>query len=185
MQFAQGKHADTGDRRLGRKKAVILSMSAASTVVSLHIAPTGAATMQSVDQVRAVAGRGLEGDRYFSKLGTYSNDPGTGRHVTLIEIEAIEALKREYDLDMAPGLSRRNMVTRGVALNHLVGREFTIGEVVLRGMRLCEPCAHLEKLTRQGVMRGLIHRGGLRAEIVSGGTIHIDDSIVPRGEHAA
>ncbi|TMA81454.1 MAG: MOSC domain-containing protein [Deltaproteobacteria bacterium] len=160
-------------------------MSAASTVVSLHIAPTGAATMQSVDQVRAVAGRGLEGDRYFSKLGTYSNDPGTGRDVTLIEIEAIEALKREYDLDMAPGLSRRNMVTRGVALNHLVGREFTIGEVVLRGMRLCEPCAHLEKLTRQGVMRGLIHRGGLRAEIVSGGTIHIDDSIVPRGEHAA
>ena len=185
MQFAQGRHADTGDRRLGRKKAVILSMSAASTVVSLHIAPTGAATMQSVDQVRAVAGRGLEGDRYFSKLGTYSNDPGTGRHVTLIEIEAIEALKREYDLDMAPGLSRRNMVTRGVALNHLVGREFTIGEVVLRGMRLCEPCAHPEKLTRQGVMRGLIHRGGLRAEIVSGGTIHIDDSIVPRGEHAA
>jgi len=68
----------------------------------------------------------------------------------LIEIEAIEALKREYDLDMAPGLSRRNMITARRRLNHLVGREFTIGEVVLRGMRLCEPCAHLEKLTRKG-----------------------------------
>jgi MOSC domain-containing protein YiiM len=160
-------------------------MSATGTIVSLHIAPTGAATMQSVDHVRAVAGRGLEGDRYFSKLGTYSNDPGTGRHVTLIEIEAIEALKREYDLDMAPGLCRRNMVTRGVALNHLVGRELTIGEVVLLGMRLCEPCAHLEKLSATGTLRGLIHRGGLRAEILSGGTIHIGYSIVPLGKHAA
>src|SRR6266511_5415027 len=98
-------------------------MSATGTIVSLHIAPTGAATMQSVDHVRAVAGRGLEGDRYFSKLGTYSNDPGTGRHVTLIEIEAIEALKREYDLDMAAGLSRRNMVTRGRSEERRVGKE--------------------------------------------------------------
>src|SRR6266498_2365779 len=129
-------------------------MSAASTVVSLHIAPTGAATMQSVDQVRAVAGRGLEGDRYFSKLGTYSNDPGTGRHVTLIEIEAIEALKRDYDIDLHPAFTRRNIVTRAMPLNHLVGCKFKIGEATLRGTRLCEPCSHLEKLTRRGVIRG-------------------------------
>jgi len=153
-------------------------MSPESTVVSLHITPTGAAAMRSVDQVRAVLGRGLEGDRYFNELGTYSNHPGTGRHVTLIETEAIEALKRDYDIDIAPGLSRRNIVTRGVALNHLIGLEFTIGQVTLRGTRLCEPCSHLEKLTRQGVMRGLIHRGGLRAEIVSGGTIRTGDAIV-------
>jgi MOSC domain-containing protein YiiM len=154
-------------------------MSAEGTVVSLHIAPTGAAAIRSVSQVRAVAGRGLEGDRYFNELGTYSNHPGTGRHVTLIEIEAIEALKRDYDIDMAPGLSRRNIVTRGVALNHLVEQEFSVGQTVLRGARLCEPCSHLEKLTQRGVMRGLIHRGGLRAEIITGGIIRIGDAIVP------
>jgi MOSC domain-containing protein YiiM len=155
-------------------------MSAGGTVVSLHFAPTGAAVMQSVDHVKAVAGRGLEGDRYFNQLGTYSNHPGTGRHVTLLEIEAVEALKRDYDIDVAPGLSRRNIVTRGIALNHLVEREFCVGQVILKGTRLCEPCSHLEKLTRQGVMRGLIHRGGLRAEIVTGGMIQIGDLIVSR-----
>ena len=154
-------------------------MSAEGIVISLHIAPTGAAPMQSVDQVKADAGRGLEGDRYLNQLGTYSNHPGTGRHVTLVEIEAVEALKRDYDIDMAPGFSRRNIVTRGVALNHLVEQEFTVGQVILRGTRLCEPCSHLEKLTRQGVMRGLIHRGGLRAEIVTGGMIRTGDAIVP------
>jgi MOSC domain-containing protein YiiM len=157
----------------------MFSVSAKGIVISLHIAPAGAAAMQSVGQVRAVAGRGLEGDRYFNQLGTYSNHPGTGRHVTLIEIEAIEALGRDYDVDLAPGLSRRNIVTRGVALNHLVEREFKVGQIVLRGARLCEPCSHLEKLTRQGVMRGLIHRGGLRAEIITGGMIRIGDAIVP------
>jgi MOSC domain-containing protein YiiM len=154
-------------------------MSAEGIVISLHIAPTGAAATRPAGEVRAVAGRGLEGDRYFNHLGTYSNDPGTGRHVTLIEIEAIEALKRDYDIDMAPGLSRRNIVVRGIALNHLVGREFTVGQVILRGTRLCEPCSHLEKLTRQGVMRGLIHRGGLRAEVISGGMIRVGDATVP------
>jgi MOSC domain-containing protein YiiM len=157
----------------------MFSVSAEGTVLSLHIAPTGAAAMQSVNQVRAIAGRGLDGDRYFNGLGTYSNDPGTGRHVTLIEIEAVEALKRDYEIDIAPGLSRRNIVTRGVALNHLVGHEIKIGHIILRGTRLCDPCSHLEKLTRQGVMRGLIHRGGLRAEIVTGGMIRVGDAIVP------
>jgi MOSC domain-containing protein YiiM len=154
-------------------------MSAEGTVVSLHIAPTGAAAMQSVGQVRAVAGCGLEGDRYFNQLGTYSNHPGMGRHVTLIEIEAIEALKRDYGIDMAPGLFRRNIVTRGVPLNHLVGHEIKIGEAILRGTRLCDPCSHLEKLTCEGVLRGLIHRGGLRAEIMTGEMIRIGDAIVP------
>jgi MOSC domain-containing protein YiiM len=127
--------------------------------------------------VRAIAGRGLEGDRYFNQVGTYSNRPGTGREVTLIEIEAIEALKRDYDIGLRPGESRRNIVTRGVPLNHLLGREFKVGEVRLRGARLCEPCSHLQKLTQQGVMRGLIHRGGLRAEILTGGVIRVDDVI--------
>ena len=91
--------------------------------------------------------------------------------MTLIEIEAIDGLKRDYEVQLDPGQSRRNIVTRGVALNHLVEQEFRIGDVVLRGTRLCEPCAHMEKLTVKGAMRGLIHRGGLRAEIIKGGTI--------------
>jgi len=152
-------------------------MSPRSAVVSLFIAPSGAAPMQSVLLARSVAGRGLEGDRYFSGLGTYSNNPGTGRQVTLIEIEAIEALKRESAVEAAAALCRRNIVTRAVALNHLVEQEFSVGEVVLRGTRLCEPCVHLERLSVPGTLRGLIHRGGLRAEVVSGGIIRVGDPI--------
>jgi MOSC domain-containing protein YiiM len=151
------------------------------TVVSIHIAATGAAPMKSVANVQVIAGRGLEGDRYYSKQGTYSNQPGSGRGVTLIEIEAIEGLKRDYQIQLDPGQARRNIVTRGIALNHLVEQEFRIGDVVLRGTRLCEPCAHMEKLTIKGTLRGLIHRGGLRAEIVKGGTIRVGDVIGPKG----
>lgn len=136
--------------------------------------------MSAVKEVSAVTGRGLEGDRYFYLTGTYSNHPGNGRHVTLIESEAIEALRRDYEVILEPGLARRNIVTRGVALNHLVGREFCVGAAKLRGMRLCEPCMHLEKLASQGAMRGLIHRGGLRAEIIVSGTIRVGDTIVVR-----
>ncbi len=113
-------------------------------VVSLHIAKQAAANMQSVAAVTAIAGRGLEGDRYCNRTGTYSTDPGSGREVTLIESEAIEALAREYDVQLPPSLARRNVVTRDLALNHLVGETFAVGAVVLRGMRLCEPCLHLD-----------------------------------------
>ena len=135
--------------------------------------------MRSVANAQVVVGKGLEGDRYYSKLGTYSNQAGSGRDVTLIEIEAIEGLKRDYEVQLDPGQSRRNIVTRGIALNHFVEQEFRIGNVILRGTRLCEPCAHMEKLTVKGAMRGLIHRGGLRAEIIKGGTIRIGDRILP------
>lgn len=153
-------------------------MNTVGSVVSLHVAPTGAAAMQTVDEVQVVTGLGLERDRYFAGLGTYSNNPGAGRHVTLIEIEAIEGLQREYGVEVAPAQSRRNIVTRNVALNHLVERTFRVGAVVLRGMRLCEPCAHFERLSTRGAMRGLIHRGGLRADIITGGTIRTGDAIV-------
>jgi MOSC domain-containing protein YiiM len=92
-------------------------------------------------------------------------------------MEAIEALRRDYQIALEPGSTRRNLVSRGVALNHLVDVEFTVGDAVLRGTRLCDPCAHMEKLTVKGAMRGLIHRGGLRAEIVSGGLIRVGDTI--------
>ena len=133
--------------------------------------------MKSVGEVRAVVGKGLEGDRYFSGLGTYSNQPGSGREITLIESEAIEALKRDYQIELDPGRCRRNIVTRAVPLNHLVDQQFRIGDIAVRGTRLCEPCSHMEKLTCKGALRGLIHRGGLRAEIVSGGTIRVGDAV--------
>jgi MOSC domain-containing protein YiiM len=157
-------------------------MNARSAVVSLHIAVAAAASVVSVGEIQAIAGKGLEGDRYFLKTGTFSKTPGSGREVTLIEVEAIEALRRDYGIDIDAAQARRNIVTRGVALNHLVDREFTVGDVVLRGTRLCEPCSHLEKLTAKGIMRGLIHRAGLRADVVRGGIIRVGDTIrVNRG----
>ncbi len=146
-------------------------------VISIHIAPAAKAPMQAVESVNAVAGKGLEGDRYFSREGTFSQTPGSGREVTLVELEAVEALKADYEFDLAPADTRRNIVTQGVPLNHLVGMEFQVGEVRLRGTRLCEPCAHLSEMTGRRVFTGLIHRGGLRAEIVSGGIIHAGDFI--------
>jgi MOSC domain-containing protein YiiM len=157
-------------------------MTVRGTVLSIHIAPAGSAPIISIGDIQAIAGKGLEGDRYFRKTGSFSKTPGSGREVTLIEIEAIEALKREYQIDIDAGQARRNIVTRGVALNHFIDREFAIGEVVLRGTRLCDPCAHLEKLTVKGTMRGLIHRGGLRADIVLGGVIRVGDVISATSE---
>ncbi len=134
--------------------------------------------MAAVNEVHAVVGKGLEGDRYFTEVGSFSKNPGLGREITLIEIEAVEALKQDYGLELNPKDSRRNIATRGVALNHLVGRQFKVGNVTLHGIRLCEPCSHLEKLTTKGVMRGLIHRGGLRAEILIGGVLRPGDVII-------
>jgi MOSC domain-containing protein YiiM len=134
----------------------------------------------SVREVQAVAGEGLVGDRYIKKAGTFSNKPGGGRQITLIELESVEALKRDLKIELEPAQTRRNIVTRGVPLNHLVGRQFRLGrEVVLQGVRLCEPCNHLESLTLRGVREGLLHRGGLRADIISGGTLRVGDPITP------
>jgi len=138
--------------------------------------------MRPVEEARALPGKGLEGDRYCHELGTYSHKRGPDRELTLIELEAIEALNRDYGIEMEPGQTRRNIVTRDVPLNHLVGREFRVGEVTLRGLRLCEPCEHLEKLSHKGAMRALIHRGGLRAQILSEGRIRVGDSVEERSD---
>ena len=141
-------------------------------IESIHITPAAKAPMQSVNEVLAISGRGLEGDRYFLKQGTFFK-PEPQFELTLIEAEAIEALQRDYKVELASGDSRRNVVTREVALNHLVGREFSIGGVRARGIRLCEPCNHLQALVGKEVIKGLRHRGGLRAQILSEGTIQV------------
>ncbi len=146
------------------------------TIESIYIAPAATATPVSVKEVLALPGAGLEGDRYAAGKGTFSK-PEPDYELTLIEAEAVEALKRDYGVELAAGESRRNLVTRGVALNHLVGRDFQIGEVKARGIRLCEPCDHLQRVTGRELIKGLRHRGGLRAQILTQGTIRIGDSV--------
>ena len=149
-------------------------------VLSIHVAPAASAPMESVAEARAVPGRGLEGDRYFLGTGYYSPRPSAGgREITLIEAETLEALDETLGIKLSAAESRRNVTTSGAPLNHLVGREFWVGSVRLRGTRLCEPCTHLDQLTRPGVMHGLIHRGGLRASILTDGVIRVDDPIRP------
>jgi MOSC domain-containing protein YiiM len=132
--------------------------------------------MEEVSEVRAVPGRGLEGDRYFDA----PHSPGgavRASAITLIEVEALDAMEREHGIKLEPAEARRNLLTRAVALNDLVDREFRVGDVLLCGVALCEPCLHLQQSTRPGVLRGLVRRGGLRAEIVVGGWIRNGDPI--------
>ena len=150
------------------------------TVDSLYIGPRPKEPMQRVDEVRAVAGKGLEGDRYFNLAGSFSEKEHLPkREVTLIESEAIEAAGAEAGLDLDPADTRRNLVTRGVPLHHLVDVEFTVGEVRLRGVKLAEPCAHLARVAGKGLLKPLIHRGGLRAQLLSDGVIHEGDMVRP------
>lgn len=146
-------------------------------VVSIHVAPGRGAPTTSVQQVRAVPGKGLAGDRHFGRAENDPDAPRPDREITLIEVETIEALGRDYGVSLGPGETRRNIVTRGVALNHLVDRRFAVGKVALRGLRLCEPCSHLAEMTHQDVLRGLVHRGGLRAQILTEGVIRVGDEV--------
>ena len=145
-------------------------------IAAIYIGPERLQEMVSVPEVLAIAGAGLEGDRYCREHGTFSKK-SRSNHVTLIEAEALEAAAQDYGFEIAAQESRRNLLTCGMALNHLVGREFQIGDVRLRGLRLCEPCGHLQKLTGKDVLKALCHRGGLRAEILSGGMIKVGEMI--------
>ena len=137
-------------------------------VISINITPVAEAPLESVEEVRAIPGRGLEGDRYFDHADRHPK-----RELTLVEAEAIEAFRSEFKIDFGLDGTRRNIVTRGVPLNHLVGKEFWVGEVKARGVQLCEPCATLQRLSHPKVLPGLLHRGGLRAQILTEGTIRV------------
>lgn len=144
-------------------------------VVAIQVAADEGAPMLPVAEVCAVAGKGLQGDRYFNQPGKRLEGD---REVTLIEIEAIEKFEGEYGVKFQPEESRRNIVTRGVPLNELVGKEFRVGEIQLRGLRLCEPCMHLARLSGKSVVPGLVHRAGLRAQILTDGVIRVGDPVL-------
>jgi hypothetical protein len=144
----------------------------AGVVEALVLAPAAEAPVVHVREAVAVPGHGLEGDRYAAGAGTFaSGRPGSA--LTLVDAAVLDGLGRDVD-------HRRNVVVRGTDLNALVGRAFTLGEAQCRGRRLCEPCAHLDRLNDADVLRPLVHRGGLRADIVSGGTVRVGDRLTPR-----
>ncbi len=161
-------------------------MNGTGSVEQVFVASEAEAKMKPQSNVEAVAGKGLRGDRYFSEVETGTvvdwepdEDRPDGYDLTLIEREAIDAIKRESGVGLAPGEHRRNVETRDVALNHLVGERFRIGTAVCRGNRLCEPCGHLQRITQDGIVQALTHRGGLRADILDDGVIQPGDSIEP------
>ena len=146
------------------------------TVELIALAAEAEGPMRAVSAAEAVEGRGLLGDRYERGTGTFSSTDGRGYDLTLVEAEALEELSAR-GVELAPVEARRNLVVRGIALDDLIGRRFRVGEVECLGQRRCEPCAHLERLTRPGVLRGLVHRGGLRADVLSGGRIRTGDHV--------
>jgi MOSC domain-containing protein YiiM len=157
-------------------------------VAEILTADSPANPARSRQSVRAVPGQGIEGDRYFGGTGTFSPHPQRPDfEITLIQREHIEAFSSSSGIPFASSDARRNLVTVGIDLNALVGREFSVGPVKIRGIRLCEPCNYLAKQTSPEVLRGLLHKGGLRAQILSAGEIRVGDPIVgfPLGEPPA
>ena len=141
-------------------------------VEGIFVTPEHGELPVGVESVRALAGRGLEGNRYFF------DEAPPGRALTLISAEAVEALADEHGISLEAAATRRNVVTRGIDVNALVGKRFRVGEVECVGVELCEPCEHLQSMTQPGVIKGLVHRGGLNADILGDGEISIGDAVV-------
>ena len=149
------------------------------TVDSIHLASEAGGDPEPRERVEAVAGKGLRGDRYFENEGTFStDDEERTRDITLIEAEALEQAEADYGVEFEPGIHRRNVTVRGVGLNQLLGERFRVGDVVVEGTELCEPCSYLErKLEQEGVQNALVHRGGLRCAVLEGGDIAVGDDV--------
>jgi MOSC domain-containing protein YiiM len=147
----------------------------AGTVEGIFWGAVDEAPLEPAQEVKVAAGGGIEGDRYGD------------RDITLFEAEAIEGLRADTGIELAPNEVRRNVMTRGIALNDLLGRRIRIGAVEAVVTELCHPCSHLQQLTQPGVLRGLVNRGGLNADVVSGGSIRVGDPIEDLGpaEHSS
>jgi MOSC domain-containing protein YiiM len=150
-------------------------MSSGSSVVAIHIGEEESGPLRRVDSVRAVAGKGLEGDRNFHAGGADS-----GHALTLVEEESVAHAGLE------PGATRRQITVRGISLNDLVGKRFRVGDVECLAVKLCEPCKHLESMTRPGLIEDLLHRAGINADILGDGTISVGDEVrVAEGDRSA
>ena len=145
-------------------------------VIGIYISPHRGEPTVSVEHVHVIPGKGIEGDRYFQTPGMKDALTRTGRQLTLIEQESIEAMCQD-GVQISPGETRRNLITQGIALNDLVGKRFFVGQIELLGIRLCEPCDYLASRTDPRVKQSMAHRGGLRVDILSEGYIHINDFI--------
>ncbi|HMA88311.1 MAG TPA: MOSC domain-containing protein [Burkholderiales bacterium] len=154
-------------------------MSWKGELLHVHIAAGASQPMRALAEARLIADVGIEGDRYATRTGTYSVRHHADRQVTLIEFETLEALVRDHGIELAAHEHRRNLTTRGVPLNHLVGRKFRVGECVLNGGRLNVPCQYLEDLLGKKVFKPLLNRSGLNCRIVTGGIVRPGDVIEP------
>ena len=149
-------------------------------IAKLLISKDTQSDMLNVNQIVLEIGKGIFGDRYYNQEGTFSNkgEIQPDRDVTLIEIEKIDALNKEHNLNITAEDLRRNIVVTNCDLNSLVGKEFQIGEVVLKGLRLCEPCKYLSnKLDNEQVLSQMVHKAGLRAQIIKGGSIDLNSQV--------
>ncbi len=151
----------------------------AGRLIAAYIAEQASMEMEELPAARMIEGVGIEGDRYATGRGTYSYKPHEDRQCTLIEMETLDALRRDHGLTLEPHESRRNLTTQGVPLNHLVGRHFRVGEVVLFGGRLNVPCKYLDDLLGRPLFNPLLNRSGLNCRIIKGGTIRPGDVIEP------
>jgi len=150
-------------------------------VAGLHTTPRAFLPMRTHDAVELVAGSGIVGDRYQIGVeqGFYSEKPEEGRQVTLFEQEVLDDVLRDYKIELLPEEHRRNITTRGVPLNHLVGRRFWIGECLVEATRLSVPCRHIEEILGKPVFDPLVHRSGLNCKILQGGTVRLGQAIRP------
>ena len=144
----------------------------AGTVEAIHVRATPESGAVAVDRARLRTGKGLQGDRYY-----FADGARPGEALTLIAAEALEGLEADTGIRLSAADSRRQVLTRGIDLNALVGLEFMVGTVRCRGVELCEPCSHLQAVTQDGVLRGLVHRGGLRADVLTDGDVAVGDVV--------
>ena len=144
----------------------------------IHIAAAAGEPMVALSRATAIPGSGLDGDRYTTKRGHWSPIARRGDGLTLIEGEVVDSLAGD-GLTVNSGDTRRNITVRGIRLDDLIGRRFRIGSAVVQGVRRCEPCQYLEGLLGQQVLHPLVHRGGLRANVLEGGQIAVGDEVAP------
>lgn len=152
-------------------------MSSSGSITGIFISAQAGGEPRSMERIEALAERGLAGDRYAEGRGTFSEVPGNGRHLTMIEREAVEAFNAEFGKQLRPEQLGRNLVTSGVRLNDLVGQRVRIGSALIAIQRYCEPCTTLQRRLGEETLRGFVHRGGVRADVLEGGEIRVGDPI--------